>query len=53
MGYSFLLLFVAAAHSLATESDCSGNDGPGKLFWGTKNLSSWCFLLAIKFLVIL
>ena len=35
--------------SLATESDCSGNDGAGKLFCGIKNLSSCCFLVAIKF----
>ena len=43
MGYWFLLLFAAA-----TENDCSGNDGAGKLFWGIKNLSSCCFLVAIK-----
>ena len=35
--------------SLVTESGCSGNDGAGKLFWGIKNLSSCCFLVAIKF----
>ena len=34
---------------LATESDCSGNDGAGKLFWGIKNLSSFCVFVAIKF----
>ena len=51
MGYCFLLLFPASARvdSLATESDCSGNDGGGKLFWCIKNLSSCCFLVATKF----
>ena len=34
---------------LAMESDCSGNDGAGKLFWCIKNLSSCCFLVGIKF----
>ena len=34
---------------LVTESGCSSNDGAGKLFWGIKNLSSCCFLVAIKF----
>ena len=34
---------------LATESNCSCNDGGDKLFWGIKNLSSCCFLVAIKF----
>ena len=36
--------------SSVTESGCSGNDGWGKLFWGIKNLSSCCFLVAIKVL---
>ena len=36
--------------SLATESDCSGNDGAGKLFRCIKN---FCFLVAIGFFVIL
>ena len=46
--------FLRPLHdSLATESGCSGNDGGGKLFWGIKNLSSCCFLVAISFLVIL
>ena len=45
--YSFLRLLH---DSLATESGCSGNDGAGKLFWGIKNLSSCCFLMAMKFL---
>ena len=35
--------------SLVTESGCSGNGGAGKLFWGKTNLSSCCFLVAIKF----
>ena len=34
---------------LDREKDCSGNDGAGKLFWGIQNLSSCCFLVAIKF----
>ena len=46
MGYCFLLLFAAAAR---LESGCSSNDGADKLFWGIKNLSSCCFLMAIKF----
>ena len=49
MGNCFLLLFAVTADSLVTESGCSGNDGAGKLFWGIKNLSSCCFLVAIKF----
>ena len=49
-----VLFFVAAVpgqlyDSLATESVCSGNDGAGKLLWNIKNLSSCCFLVAIKF----
>ena len=39
--------------SLATESDCSGNGGAGKLFWCIKNLSSYCFLVAIKFFFVI
>ena len=43
--------FLRPLHnSLATESGCSGNDRAGKLFWAIKNLSSFCFLMAIKFL---
>ena len=49
MGYCFLLLFRPLHDSLATENDCSGNDGAGKLFWCIKNFSSCCFLVAIKF----
>ena len=42
--------FLRPLHSsLATENDCSGNDGVGKLFWYIKNFSSCCFLGAIKF----
>ena len=49
MGYFFLLLFRQLHDSLATENDCSGNDGAGKLFWCIKNFRSCCFLVAIKF----
>ena len=49
MGYCFLLLFRPLHDSLATENDCSGNDGAGKLFWCIKNFSSCCFLVAFKF----
>ena len=49
-GVLFFCCFFKPLHdSLATERDCSGNDGADKLFWGIKNLSSWCFLVAIKF----
>ena len=42
--------FLRPLHdSLATKSDCSGNYGGGKLFWCVKNLSSCCYLVAIKF----
>ena len=42
-------VFLQPLHdSLGTESDCSGNDDAGKLFWGMKNFSSCCFLMAIK-----
>ena len=36
-GVLFLLLFRPLHDSLATENDCSGNDGAGKLFWCIKN----------------
>ena len=50
-GVLFFCCFLRLLHNLlATESGCSGNDGAGKLFWGIKNLSSCCFLMAIKFL---
>ena len=50
MGYCFFCCFLRPLHdSLATENDCSGKDGAGKLFWGIKNLSSCCVLVAIKF----
>ena len=52
-GVYFLCYFRPLHDSLVTESGCSGNDGAGKLFWGIKTLSSCCFLVAIKFLVIL
>ena len=49
-GTFFFCCFLRPLHnSLATENDCSGNDGAGKLFWGIKNLSSCCVLVAIKF----
>ena len=48
-GTVFLLLFRPLHDSLATENDCSGDDGAGKLFWCIKNFSSCCFLVAIKF----
>ena len=46
VGYCFLR---PLHDSLATENDCSCNDGAGKLFWYIKNFSSCCFLAAIKF----
>ena len=47
---TFFCCFLRPLHdSLATENDCSGNDGAGKLYWGIKNLSSCCVLVAIKF----
>ena len=49
MGYCFLLLLRPLHDSLATENDCSGNDGASKLFWFIKNFSSCCFLVAIEF----
>ena len=48
-GVLFLLLLRPLHDSLATENDCSGNDGADKLFWYIKNFSSCCFLAAIKF----
>ena len=44
MGYCFLLLFRPLHGSLATENDCSGNDGAGKLFWCIKKLQFLLFL---------
>ena len=43
--------FLQPLHDLlATESDCAGNDGGGKLFWCIKKKTcSCCFLVAIKF----
>ena len=51
VGYCFFFYcFFRSLHdSLATESDYSGNDGAGKLFWDMKNLSSCCLLVLIKF----
>ena len=49
-GVLFFFCFLRPLHdSLATDNDCSGNDGAGKLFWCIKNFSSCCFLVAIKF----
>ena len=49
-GVLFFCCFLRLLHdSLATENDCSGNEGAGKLFWCIKNFSSCCFLAAIKF----
>ena len=49
-GVLFFAAFCGMLHdSLAMESDCSGIDGAGKLFWGIKNWSSCCFLEAIVF----
>ena len=49
VGYCFCCFLRPLHDSLATENDCSGNDGAGKLFWYIKNFSSCCFLVAIKF----
>ena len=50
VGYCFCAAFLPPLlDSLAIESDCSYNDGAGKLFWGIKDSSSCCFLVAIKF----
>ena len=53
MGNCFLLLFRSLHDSLATENNCSDNNEAGKLFWGIRNFSCCCFLVAIKFLAIL
>ena len=52
-GTVFCCYLQSLHDSLVMESGCSGNDGAGKLFWGIQNLSSCCFLVAIKFLGIL
>ena len=53
-GTVFCCFLLPLHDSLATENECSGNDGAGKLFWCIKkNFSSCCFLVAIKFLAIL
>ena len=49
MGTVFCCFLRPLHDSLATQSGCSGNNGAGKLFWGFKNLSPCCFLMAIKF----
>ena len=48
MEYCFCCSLRSLHNSLVTKSSCKGNDGAGKLFWGLKNLSSCCFLVAIK-----
>ena len=48
-GTVFCCDFRPLRDSLVAESGCPGNDGAGKLFWGIKNLSSCCFLVAVKF----
>ena len=53
MGYFFLLLFRQLHDSLATENDCSGNDGAGKLFWCIKTsvpVVSWWQLIFLAIL---
>ena len=49
MGCCFCCFLRLLHVSLARESDSTGNDGGGKLFWCIKNLSFCCFLVAIKF----
>ena len=51
-GTVFCCYLRSLHNSLVMESGCSCNDGAGKQFWGIKNLSSCCFLVA-NFLVIL
>ena len=49
-GVLFFAALLRPLHdSLATENDCSGNDGAVKQFWYIKNFSSFGFLAAIKF----
>ena len=53
MGYFFLLLFRQLHDSLATENDCSGNDGAGKLFWCIKTSVPVVSCWQLSFLAIL
>ena len=53
MGYFFLLLFRQLHDSLATENDCSGNDGAGKLFWCIKTSVPVVSWWQLSFLAIL
>ena len=53
MGYCFLLLFWPLHDSLATENDCSGNDGAGKLFWCIKTSVPVVSWWQLSFLAIL
>ena len=41
-------LLVAATDSLAVIGGCSGDDPVGTVFWGIKNVSFCCFMVAIK-----
>ena len=53
MGYFFLLLFRQLHDSLATENDCTGNDGAGKLFWCIKTSVPVVSWWQLSFLAIL
>ena len=53
MRYFFLLLFRQLHDSLATENDCSGNDGAGKLFWCIKTSVPVVSWWQLSFLAIL
>ena len=52
-GTFFLLLFRQLHDSLATENDCSGNDGAGKLFWCIKTSVPVVSWWQLSFLAIL
>ena len=52
-GVHFLLLFRPLHDSLATENDCSGNDGAGKLFWCIKTSVPVVSWWQLSFLAIL
>ena len=53
LGYCFCCFFAAAADSLATENDCSCNDGAGKLFLYIKTSVPVVSWQQLSFLVIL
>ena len=50
---TFFLLFRQLHDSLATENDCSGNDGAGKLFWCIKTSVPVVSWWQLSFLAIL